>query len=626
MKPLKVTMQAFGSYGKQTEIDFTRTEQNLFLITGDTGAGKSTVFDAIVFALYGETSSTDNAKSGNLLQSQFANFELEPYVELTFTEGEGDMEETYVIRRVPKHERLKKRGANGENPLTGVSGSVSLLLPEGRAFVGKEKETNQKIEEIVGLTKQQFMQVAMIAQGEFVKLLRADSKVKKEIFRKLFHTEFYDAIVEELNKRNHEWTVKLGKVRTELQTLVSRIEIPEDYERYEEMHTLIQMISQDQMGRFQEFMEELDCLEKEMLERAQKGKDEAEASQKKRDACRDALTEANSIKELFAQQEKATRELMALKDKEMDRKAKSELLDTLTHAFEVQSVYRSFDESQQEVAVLQENLAQEQLQKPILVEALAKAKMEEERRRKILDEAMQEFTATEERVKRAREHFQKEAELQQQWENQAEQVKVFDEEVQQIEQKMQSLKSDIEEMEEKKENLADRKVQQEQWLAKKEGAERLQLEAQEVKRGKAALRTLQEAEEEAKEAYRKASTAYEEAQKQMEGARKHFLDSQAGILAAELIEGEPCPVCGSREHPRVFVPEHLEENVVSKEALQEMQASVEALREKQSRAAETASGARGKREASESQWNKAKDKLEEDAKKVLQPWGEGDLM
>ena len=89
MKPLKLTMQAFGSYGKRTVIDFERTNQNLFLISGDTGAGKSTIFDAIVFALYGEASSGANKKDGTELQSQYAEPEVQPFVELVFSEGAG---------------------------------------------------------------------------------------------------------------------------------------------------------------------------------------------------------------------------------------------------------------------------------------------------------------------------------------------------------------------------------------------------------------------------------------------------------------------------------------------------------------------------------------------------------
>ena len=105
MRPKKLVMQAFGSYGKRTEIDFTKPVQNLFLITGDTGAGKTTIFDAIVFALFGEASSGNNKKSGEELQSQFTDFVSEPFVEFTFTEKVGSEEEEYRVKRIPRHKR-----------------------------------------------------------------------------------------------------------------------------------------------------------------------------------------------------------------------------------------------------------------------------------------------------------------------------------------------------------------------------------------------------------------------------------------------------------------------------------------------------------------------------------------
>ena len=172
MKPIQLTMQAFGSYGKKTVIDFTKPDQNLFLITGDTGSGKTTIFDAIVFALYGEASSVVNRKNGAELQSQFAAASVEPFVELVFSEKEGSEDVHYTVRRVPKHVRPLKRGTG----LKEESGSVSLIMSDGTEY--PSKETDKKLEEIVGLTKNQFMQVAMIAQGEFMALLRAKSDDK----------------------------------------------------------------------------------------------------------------------------------------------------------------------------------------------------------------------------------------------------------------------------------------------------------------------------------------------------------------------------------------------------------------------------------------------------------------
>lgn len=153
MKPLKLTMQAFGSYVKPGTIDFEKPAQNLFLITGDTGAGKTTIFDAIVFALYGEASSGANKKNGNELQSQYANPELSPFVELTFSEGDGANRQIYTVRRTPRHIRPLKRGTGTKEEKE----AVSLILPDQTEFSQNKKETDEKLAEILGLTKGQFM-------------------------------------------------------------------------------------------------------------------------------------------------------------------------------------------------------------------------------------------------------------------------------------------------------------------------------------------------------------------------------------------------------------------------------------------------------------------------------------
>ena len=192
MKPVRLTLQAFGSYGAKTEIDFSAPRQNLFLVTGDTGAGKTTIFDALVFALYGESSSNTNKKAGTDLQSQYIGREVTPFVELVFKEMEGGIEQEYTVRRVPRHFRKRLRGTGDDKE---SKEEITLTLPDGSDFMGKISEINAKLQEIVGLTKEQFMQVGMIAQGEFMELLRLESPKKKEIFRRLFGTEIFDAIV-----------------------------------------------------------------------------------------------------------------------------------------------------------------------------------------------------------------------------------------------------------------------------------------------------------------------------------------------------------------------------------------------------------------------------------------------
>ena len=165
MKPLKLTMCAFGSYGKETVIDFTKADHGLFLITGDTGAGKTTIFDGITFAIYGETSG--GKRDGKMMRSQFASPSDETYVELTFS-YRGNV---YTVRRSPEYMWEKKRGCG----LVKAAASVELTLPDGTAFRGKMKETDKKLCEIMGIDREQFTQIAMIAQGDFLRLLHAKS-------------------------------------------------------------------------------------------------------------------------------------------------------------------------------------------------------------------------------------------------------------------------------------------------------------------------------------------------------------------------------------------------------------------------------------------------------------------
>ena len=134
MKPLKLEMSAFGSYAGLVEVDFTKAGSGLFLITGDTGAGKTTIFDGIAYALYDETSGGE--RSGSMMRSQFADVKTETYVKLTFL-SHGNI---YQVRRNPEH-KIQKELKNGNTTLRNIPKNVELILPDGSAFQGKKRET-----------------------------------------------------------------------------------------------------------------------------------------------------------------------------------------------------------------------------------------------------------------------------------------------------------------------------------------------------------------------------------------------------------------------------------------------------------------------------------------------------
>lgn len=305
MRPIRLTMQAFGSYAKKTTVDFSESVGNLFLIAGDTGAGKTTIFDAIVFALYGEASSVANKKDGVLLQSQYADVDVCPEVTLTFSEGKGDA--VYEVCRIPRHaRRLKKASAKG-NTTKEEPGSVQLTLPDGT--ICPAKETDARLEEIVGLSKSQFMQIAMIAQGEFMELLRAKSDTKKEIFRKLFHTDLYDNIVREFDNRKKEKEKEIAVIRTQTQTLIGRVRIPEDYEYADELCALQDQIAQGTLANLDSYVEQLGMLNDELKERLEFVTVRSEQMKKRRDEVRDAYTHAQALQKSYEQQARAEKEL-----------------------------------------------------------------------------------------------------------------------------------------------------------------------------------------------------------------------------------------------------------------------------------------------------------------------------
>ena len=167
MRPLKLTLSAFGPYAGHTEIDLEKLgEKGLYLITGDTGAGKTTIFDAITYALYDAPSGTNRDTS--MFRSKYASPETPTFVEMTFSCGE----KVYTVKRNPEYERPARRGSK----MTRQRAEAELHLPDGSGVLDKPKEVNAALVRIIGLDRSQFSQIAMIAQGEFLKLLTAETK------------------------------------------------------------------------------------------------------------------------------------------------------------------------------------------------------------------------------------------------------------------------------------------------------------------------------------------------------------------------------------------------------------------------------------------------------------------
>lgn len=586
MRPVKLTMQAFGSYGKRTVIDFEKTNQNLFLITGDTGAGKSTIFDAIVFALYGEASSGINKKDGTELQSQYVGPETEPFVELVFSEATGAEKKTYTVRRVPRHFRPLKRG-------TGVkeeSGSVSLIMPDDSEY--PQKETDRKLEEIVGMTKNQFMQVAMIAQGEFMELLRAKSDDKKMIFRKLFHTELYGKIVEELGRRRKGKQQEMGQIRTVCQTETAHVEVPADYEKAEELLTLKKrIVSSDRLSvvDLEEMLTILEDLCTTLKERCSTaGKEYREANRlylEKRDACTAGLQLLRRFQEL----EQAERELEECRAQEKEIRDAADQIRTISAAYEIQAVYERYMDAERTVKKAERSLAEQEEALPGFSKIYEETKKQAEAANMLLHKEIENYTKVTEKAERALAVFR---------------------EIRKAEEETASASSAVHRAEkiasEARQNVSQLEENEQKWRSQAEilGQAGLLLErwqgemdrAAETETDLSSLRTLtrdtdkqKQTADKARLEYAGASSIYEQKNREYENRRRIFLNAQAGFIAREQLRpGRPCPVCGSLEHPR---PCQLDEDYqnLSREELDALGEQVSGLRARQE---ETASAAR----------------------------------
>ena len=191
MRPLKLVMSAFGPYAGQTVIDFSKLgEQGLYLITGDTGAGKTVIFDAVSYALYGQTSG--GVRDANMLRSQYADADTPTFVELEFSfRGK-----CYRVKRNPEYRRPSKRGGS----MTKEKAGAELYYPDGRVPVTRMSDVDKSIVELLGLNHKQFTQITMIAQGQFRKFLDTNTDERSKIFRDLFHTYFFQQLQDRLKQ------------------------------------------------------------------------------------------------------------------------------------------------------------------------------------------------------------------------------------------------------------------------------------------------------------------------------------------------------------------------------------------------------------------------------------------
>jgi len=550
MRPIRLTMQAFGSYGKKTTLDFRSVSQNLFLITGDTGSGKTTIFDAIVFALYGEASSGNNKKDGQELQSQFAEDSLEPYVELTFLEGYGAEGDEYTVRRVLRHRRPKKKGSG----YIDEKEKVELTLPDGSGSGGNKAETDRKIQEIVGLTKDQFMQVGMIAQGEFMEMLRASTSAKIPIFRKLFDTGLYYNLVNELSDRCKKKQEQIRTIWIACRTEIGHLEIPDDSEQAAELIPLRERLVREEHlapGEMEHLLEQLEDMCRWTGEKTVTFEEKEKSAEKDLDLKRNAYFEGKKIEAAFLQMDNAQETLNSCEEKAGEITEKGRLMGRIRDSYEIKGVYEAYDDAVERVRNTEEQIKHQTDLLPGLTVAAREARETEQRMTLAKEEVLAHYSRTEEKVNKAKDLLSEIAgvrrELQiRQKEN--EQAETREKQVRKLQQELEENEKD--------------------WRRQKEELSQVEVETVryrtdvrivgEIKKDADSLETIFSKElpslrgiiREKEKDYNLARDTYQEENQRYIRQQTAFYDEQAGIIAREKLKpGEPCPVCGSVHHP-----------------------------------------------------------------------------
>lgn len=232
MRPIKLIMSAFGPYAAAVEVDFEKfSGSGVFLITGDTGAGKTTIFDGISYALYGEASGGRSRRAGKSFRSDYAALTDETFVEFTF----AHRGRVYRIRRNPDYRRKKLRGEG----TTVKSADAQFLCIDTEEMVSGQDAVAKRVKELIGLDQNQFSQTVMIAQGDFMKILNAGSDERKALFQKLFDTLDYDKIQKKLKEKNDESLSRLDEIKAVIQSQLDRIMIDEQFTEGDDLGTYI---------------------------------------------------------------------------------------------------------------------------------------------------------------------------------------------------------------------------------------------------------------------------------------------------------------------------------------------------------------------------------------------------
>ena len=484
MRPNKLVLSAFGPYASKVELDLSKLGENgVYLITGDTGAGKTTIFDAITFALFGKPSG--DIRDVKTLRSEYANEEIETYVELDFIYHD----EEYHIYRRPEYTYTHVQ-KNGEVKQRSKATDAYLILPNGDRIV-KPTEVTKQVEQLLGMKRDQFRQIAMIAQGSFLEILNADTKERGRLFEKVFMTSKYSVLMDRLNQMAKESSIALNDAKLRLQQIISDIRVPEILqEQYEQT---LETFAMNDIQPVYDLLDNIIIGAKEGIENLQKQKEQV---QKQLQKSRKEETEKT----------KQLQDLLSLEKLLKEKPVKEEKANRYTERLKTDGEkYRiQIDALKKEQAQIEHELP-EYAGLTKLTAKLAEIKKQGSSVLKDLETK----TSLKKQLDEDITLKQKEAQILTDSELSLNKLFIKEEE---IEKKISAFYH-ASMIQSNYQNAVDNLKEKTQFL-------------QESTDRKAML------------------------QKQYDDAQLSYFANQAGLLASRLIKGEPCPVCGSIEHPR----------------------------------------------------------------------------
>ncbi len=521
MRPIKLTMSAFGPYASKTVLELDKLgKSGLYLITGDTGAGKTTIFDAITFALYGEASG-DNRES-TMLRSKYASADTPTEVELIFEYGDKE----YRIKRNPEYDRPKTRG----DGFTTEKAGAELYYPDGRV-VTKLREVNDAVKEIIGIDRAQFSQIAMIAQGDFLKLLLASTDDRKKIFQKIFRTRCYYVLQEKLKSASGVLKEEHDKISAGIQQYVDGIMCDED-------DPLSVRVRAAQNG---------ECTTREVLELLGS-------------IIENDMTLVKTFGDEISKIDKRLQEITAILTSHETQSKTRARLEMSKHSLE-------------EACQLSKEL-----------DAMLKAAEADKPRIEDIGKQIARIEAELSEYSDLKSNIETRDELSERTKALSDTLKI---------QKMnhESLKIDIEKLKEERASLENADTEKAKLEAEKQAKEEERTSIEGIEKELVALGAIEKGLVTAKEKYSMASAELIESGDTYNRLYKLYLDEQAGIIAEKLSDGEACPVCGSTVHP---APAVKAENAPSQAELEQSKEIYERAQGTARTASETVASAKGK--------------------------------